>query len=224
VLSRHGDAEQFAQLRRRMVDTQLRARGIRDERVLDAMASVPRECFVPDAGRHAAYLDRPLPIGEGQTISQPYMVATMLEVLACEPDMTALEVGGGSGYQAALLGELCREVWALEIVETLAQRAAAVLDDLGYDDVHIVVGDGTDGLSEHAPYDRIIVAAGAPAVPEPLQQQLADGGRLVIPVGSRMTQCLMIIDRDGDEFIERDGIPCVFVPLIGRHGWRDRYP
>lgn len=202
-----------------MVETQLRARGIRDERVLAAMARVPRHLFVPEAGRAAAYLDTPLSIGYGQTISQPYMVAAMLEALDVGPEMTALEIGAGSGYQAALLGKLAREVWAVEIIEPLAAAARAVLAELGIDNVHIVVADGTLGLPEYAPYDRIIVAAGAPAVPEPLREQLADGGRLVIPVGGRMSQRLRIIDRVGDRFLERDGMSCVFVPLIGRHGW-----
>lgn len=202
-----------------MVEMQLRARGIRDERVLAAMARVPRHLFVPEADRTAAYLDTPLSIGYGQTISQPYMVAAMLEALDVGPEMTALEIGAGSGYQAALLGELAREVWAVEIIEPLAAAARAVLAELGLDNVHIVVADGTLGLPEYAPYDRIIVAAGAPAVPEPLREQLADGGRLVIPVGGRMSQRLRIIDRIGDRFVERDGMSCVFVPLIGRHGW-----
>jgi len=217
----HDERGGFAQARRHMVDHQIRARGVHDERVLRAMERVPRERFVPIEARAQAYLDRPLPIGSGQTISQPYMVATMLDVLGCEPEMTALEIGAGSGYQAALLGELCREVWAVEIVEALAVRAEAALEALGYANVHIVVGDGTQGLPEHAPYDRIIVAAGAPAVPEPLQEQLADGGRLVIPVGSRMSQCLVVIDRDGDRFVQRESTPCVFVPLVGRHGWKE---
>ncbi len=220
-MGRHRSDDLFAQVRQRMVDTQLRARGIRDERVLRAMERVPRHRFVPEDRRRDAYLDRPLPIGDGQTISQPYMVATMLEALACGPDMKALEIGCGSGYQAALLGELCREVWAVEIVERLAQRASRVLRELGYDNVHVVVGDGTQGLPEQAPFDRIIVAAGAPAVPQPLLSQLTDGGRLVIPVGSRMSQRLFIVERDGDEFIQRESIPCVFVPLVGRHGWKD---
>jgi len=204
-----------------MVERQIRARGVRDERVLRAMEKVPRERFVPVSDRADAYLDRPLPIGSGQTISQPYMVAIMLDVLGCAPESRVLEIGAGSGYQAALLGELCREVWAVEIVEALAIRAEAALKELGYENVHVVVGDGTQGLPEHAPYDRIIVAAGAPAVPEPLQEQLADGGRLVIPVGSRMSQCLVVIDRVGDEFVQRESTPCVFVPLVGRHGWKD---
>jgi len=213
------EADRLAQMRQRMVESQLTARGITDERVLEAMATVPREHFVPEARRADAYADRPLPIGGGQTISQPYIVAIMLEVLDCGPGMTALEIGAGSGYQAALLAELCERVWAVEIVESLARRAAVALDALGYDNVEIVVGDGTQGLPEHAPYDRIIVAAGAPVVPEPLREQLAEDGRLVIPVGSRISQRLVIVRREGDEFHEQESIPCVFVPLVGRYGW-----
>lgn len=205
--------------RRRMVEAQLIARGIRDRRVLDAMRTVPRGCFVPEAYRDAAHADRPIPIGLGQTISQPYMVGKMLEVLECEPDFTVLEVGAGSGYQAALLGELCAEVWAVEIVPELAQQARSVLCDLGFDNVHVVTGDGTEGLPERAPFGRIIVAAGAPSVPEPLVEQLADGGRLVMPVGDRVSQRLVIVERDGEDLQRRESISCVFVPLIGRHGW-----
>ncbi|MEA3402583.1 MAG: protein-L-isoaspartate(D-aspartate) O-methyltransferase [Armatimonadota bacterium] len=221
-MARHGpeDASDFERQRQRMVEGQLKPRGIRDERVLRAMAQVPRERFVPEGMRLEAYADRPLPIGEGQTISQPYMVAAMLEALACNSGDVALEVGAGSGYQAALLAELCRQVYAVEIVEKLAERARQRLADLGYENAEVVVGDGTQGLPEHAPYDRIIVAAGAPRVPEPLSDQLADGGRLVIPVGSRMTQRLLIVERYGEEIVERKGMPCVFVPLVGRHGWR----
>lgn len=203
-----------------MIQGQLTARGIRDERVLRAMARVPREAFVPESMRGEAYLDRPLPIGGGQTISQPYMVALMLEALQCEPGDTALEVGAGSGYQAALLAELCERVYAVEIVEELATRAEQTLQGLDYENVEIVIGDGTQGLPEHAPYDRIIVAAAAPQVPEPLAEQLADGGRLVIPVGSRTSQRLRVLERSGDKMVERDSTPCVFVPLVGRHGWR----
>lgn len=213
------EADDWSEARRRMVETQIRARGISDPRVLAAMASVPRHRFVPEAGRVEAYLDSPLPIGHGQTISQPYMVAAMLEALQLGPEMTALEIGAGSGYQAALLGALGREVWAVEIIEPLALAARALLAELGVANVHIVVADGTLGLPEHAPYDRIIVAAGAPAVPEPLREQLAEGGRLVIPVGGPMSQRLQIIDRVGERFLERAGMPCVFVPLVGRHGW-----
>lgn len=202
-----------------MVDDQLRARGIRDSRVLEAMLNVPRERFVPAALVREAYSDRPLSIGRGQTISQPYMVGTMLERLDCAPGDRALEVGAGSGYQAALLGELCAEVHAVEIVEDLAGKAREVLFELGYDNVAIHVGDGTQGWPEQAPYDRIIVAAGAPSVPGPLIEQLADGGRLVMPVGSRISQRLITIERHGDELDRTESMPCVFVPLVGRHGW-----
>jgi len=218
--SRESDLGDASRARESMVRSDLVARGIRDRRVLSAMASVPRERFVPDAWRREAYTDRPLPIGHGQTISQPYMIAVMLETLDCGPEHVVLEVGAGSGYQAALLGRLCAEVWAVEIVEELAERARPVLFDLGFENVHIVVGDGTGGLPEHAPWDRVIVAAGAPDVPGPLVDQLADGGRLVIPVGGRVTQRLAIVDRRGEEVSRQEGMPCVFVPLIGRHGWR----
>jgi len=218
--SREQSAAKHARARRRMVELQLAGRGIRDRRVLEAMATVPRERFVPAAARAEAYSDRPLPIGRGQTISQPYMVAAMLEALDCHPEHVALEVGAGSGYQAALLGELCAQVWAIELIEELAAGARSALLDVGRDNVHVVVGDGTAGLPEHAPYDRIIVAAGAPEVPQPLIEQLADGGRLVLPVGSRVTQALVIVERHGDEVTQTPGMPCIFVPLVGRHGWR----
>ena len=214
-------ADELARMRERMVDRQLKARGLRDTRVLEAMGTVPRERFIPARSQHEAYADRPISIGRGQTISQPYMVAKMLEVLDCKPEHRVLEIGAGSGYQAALLGELCAEVWGIEIVEDLAEKARQVLLDLGYDNVQIVVGDGTEGLSEQAPYDRIVVAAAAPEVPEPLTEQLADAGRLVIPVGGRMSQQLAVIDRRGDELIRSNETPCVFVPLVGRHGWGD---
>jgi len=219
-MGQEASAEYFARERERMVARQLRPRGITDERVLEAMGRVPRERFVPDTQRGCAYEDRAMSIGEGQTISQPYMVAVMLESLRTGPELTALEIGAGSGYQAALLGELCRCVWAVEIVSPLARRAAAILAELGYDNVQVVVGDGSLGLPEHAPYDRIIVAAGAPEVPQPLMDQLDDGGRLVAPVGSRFSQRLMVVERCGDTMSHRDGIACVFVPLVGERGWR----
>lgn len=215
-------AEDFAAQRERMVAGQLKPRGITDPRVLEAMARLPRESFVPEVQRSAAYDDRALPIGEGQTISQPYMVAAMLQALRTGPDLTALEIGAGSGYQAALLGELCRRVWAVEIVEPLATRAGAIVAELGYHNVEIVVGDGSRGLPEHAPYDRIIVAAGAPQVPQPLLDQLADGGRLVAPVGGRFSQRLVVCTRRGGHVHHQDGIACIFVPLVGDHGWGGR--
>ena len=209
----------FAEQRRMMAEGQLRRRGIADERVLAAMGKVPREQFIPEHQRRFAYDDSALSIGEGQTISQPYMVAKMLELLACRPEHRVLEVGAGSGYQAALLGELAAEVYAIEIVETLAEGARQVLSRLGYENVSIVVGDGTLGYPEAAPYDRVIVAAAAPQVPPPLAEQVAEGGRLVAPVGSRGVQtCIIGSKEDGELRIERS-IGCVFVPLIGQHGW-----
>ena len=214
------DEERYAALRDEMVASQLQARGIRDERVLAAMGEVSRHLFVPSRQRSRAYDDCAMAIGEGQTISQPYMVGLMLQMLRTGPETVALEVGAGSGYQAALLGRLCRKVYAVEIVEALADRARGTLAELGADNVEIVCGDGSLGLPEHAPYDAIIVAAGAPEVPEPLQEQLADGGRLVAPVGDRFGQQLIICERAGDEVARSHGIGCVFVPLIGEHGWR----
>ncbi len=214
------DSEEDRRRREAMVEHQLRARGISDERVLAAMASVPRHLFVPPELRARAYDDCALPIGEGQTISQPYMVALMLQALGLTPDSVALEVGAGSGYQAALLGRLCRKVYAMEIVPTLAEGARQVLRRLGIDNVEVITGDGSLGLPDHAPYDAIIVAAAAPDVPPPLKEQLADGGRLVAPVGGRYGQQLVICERQGGELVVRHGINCVFVPLLGAHGWQ----
>jgi len=214
------DTERDAKRRAEMVAYQLRARGITDERVLNAMAEMPRQVFVPPAQREMAYDDHAMSIGEGQTISQPYMVAVMLEALQTTPESVALEIGAGSGYQAALLGKLCRKVYAVELVEPLAKRAQRVIEELGIDNVEIVVGDGSRGLPEHAPHDRIIVAAAAPEVPEPLVEQLADGGRMVVPVGTRFSQQLVVCQRDGEQVKCSHGIGCVFVPLLGEHGWR----
>jgi protein-L-isoaspartate(D-aspartate) O-methyltransferase len=197
----------------------LRERGIRDERVLRAMASVPRESFVPESHRAWAYDDSALPIGLEQTISQPYMVALMLELLDVRPEHSVLEVGAGSGYQAALLAALGREVWAVEIIEALAERARRTLAEAGCPNVVIVTGDGSGGYPEAAPFDRIIVAAGAPAVPEPLVKQLTDGGRLVIPVGDRASQRCIALVRHSDSVTVAKSIGCLFVPLVGEHGW-----
>jgi protein-L-isoaspartate(D-aspartate) O-methyltransferase len=202
-----------------MVDSQIVGRGVSDPRVLAAMREVPRHLFVPESVQGEAYTDRPLGVGEGQTISQPYMVALMTETLAPEPDHRVLEIGTGSGYQAAILARLAAQVTTIERHPTLAARAGEVLHASGITNVEIIVGDGTEGHSDGAPYDRILVTAGAPAVPPALKAQLADGGRLVIPVGSSAVQYLEIIERAGDDFTERQGPPCVFVPLVGRHGW-----
>ncbi len=202
-----------------MVETQIAARGVTSEVVLTAMATVPRHLFVPESLAAQAYSDHPLAIGEGQTISQPYMVASMTEALAVQPGDRVLEIGTGSGYQTAVLARLAARVVSIERHATLAARAREVLARVGAANVEILVGDGTEGAPELAPFDRILVTAGAPAVPDTLRRQLADGGRLVIPVGPSGFQRLTVVDRDGDRFSTREGEACVFVPLIGRHGW-----
>jgi len=196
-------------------------RGIRDERVLAALAAVPRELFVPDQHRRNAYADRALPIGSGQTISQPFMVATMLEALQLDGGRV-LEVGTGSGYQAALLAELAHEVVTIERVPELAEEARRTLARAGYEPVDVRVGDGTLGVPERAPFDGIVVAAAAPAVPGPLYDQLAPGGRLVVPVGTRRDQWLEIVVRGPDGPIRARTVPCRFVPLLGSAGFDDR--
>ena len=204
-----------ARRRHRMVEEQLRRRGIVDRQVLAAMESVPRHRFLKQKDRWAAYDDEPIVIGLGQTISQPYMVARMTELLELDATSRVLEVGTGSGYQAAVLAELAAEVWTLERHPELADRARPLLDDLGYRNVHVLVGDGSLGLPEQAPFDAIIVTAAAPRVPAPLLDQLADGGRFVIPVGDRGVQQLRLIRRRDHEFVETDVLACRFVPLVG---------
>jgi protein-L-isoaspartate(D-aspartate) O-methyltransferase len=209
----------LAEQRARMVEEQLRVRGIRDERVLAAMAKVPREEFIAadDAGK--AYGDHPVPIGAGQTISQPYIVAAMIEALAVGPENRVLEVGTGTGYQAAILGELAAEVWTIERQPELVATAREILSRLNYANVRVVDGDGSRGLAEHAPYDRILVAAAAPRVPDSLVAQLADGGRLVIPVGTRQEQQVQVVRKIGGEVSVTTRDLCRFVPLVGEEGW-----
>jgi protein-L-isoaspartate(D-aspartate) O-methyltransferase len=205
-----------------MVEGQVIARGVSDQRVIDAMLKVPRHKFVEEAFENQAYQDAPLPIGERQTISQPYMVAVMSEALNLTGVETVLEVGTGSGYQAAVLALLADRVFSLERIPSLARRARKVLDDCGFSKVNIRVADGTHGWQEMAPFDAIIVTAGAPEVPQEYLAQLAVGGRLVIPVGDRASQVLMRITRTGaDEYKEERLLGCRFVPLIGSHGWQD---
>jgi protein-L-isoaspartate(D-aspartate) O-methyltransferase len=202
------------------IDEQLVARGIRDARVLDAMRRVPREAFVPEASQALAYTDGALPIRSGQTISQPFMVAVMTEALRLRGAERVLEIGTGSGYQAAILAELASEVITIERRPELADAARTTIRSLGYTNVDVIVGDGTLGLAARAPFDRILVTAGAPRVPEALTQQLsADGGRLVIPVGSSKQQWLRVISRDGDRLDESTRDECVFVPLVGKDAW-----
>lgn len=203
-----------------MVADQLLARDIRDERVLKAMDTVPREAFVPERERDAAYLDGPLPIGGGQTISQPYMVARMAELLHVGRGDRVLEVGTGSGYAAAVLAELGCRVTTIERDPALADDARRRLASLGYADrVDVRTGDGSLGLPDEAPWDGIAVAAAASDVPPALREQLGDGRRLIIPVGSRRQQQLMVVERHGNEWQEHSDGACVFVPLIGSGGW-----
>jgi protein-L-isoaspartate(D-aspartate) O-methyltransferase len=205
--------------RQTMVDRQLRARDIADERVLEAMAQVPRELFVPESERHHAYSDAALPIGHGQTISQPYMVARIAEALALRPGERVLDVGTGSGYQAAVLAELGAEVVTIERIPELAESARASLAATGYDRVDVRVGDGTLGVPELAPFDAVAVGAAAPAFPETLYDQLRPRGRLVVPVGGERVQRLEVIVRSPEGPAVVHSVPCRFVPLVGEEGF-----
>ena len=213
--------QDFKKERLAMVEEQLSRRGILDPRVLEAMAKVPRHLFVPGNYQSAAYEDRPLPIGEGQTISQPYMVAVMTQSLDLKGEERVLEIGTGSGYQAAILAELSKKVYTVERIPLLTERAQEVLKQFGYTNISFRTGDGTKGWPEEAPFDGIIVTAGAPDIPQSLTSQLAEGGRLVIPTGPRYTQTLYKVTRKRREFIEEDVTGCVFVPLVGDFGWKD---
>jgi protein-L-isoaspartate(D-aspartate) O-methyltransferase len=208
-------------MRERMVERQLLGRDIRDERVLAAMRAVPRERFVPPELRARAYDDAALPIGSGQTISQPYMVARICEALALGGRERVLDVGTGSGYQAAVLAELADEVHTIERVPELAEGARANLEEAGYGRVHVHVGDGTLGLPEHAPYAAIAVAAAAPRVPDPLYEQLEPRGRVVIPVGRRGGQELQLVVRSPEGPAVVRSVPCRFVPLVGQEGFSE---
>lgn len=211
----------FDKERKQMVAEQLSRRDIYDPRVLDAMRSVPRHLFVPPEQRHLAYRDGPLPIGSGQTISQPYIVALMTQLLELQGNEKVLEVGTGSGYQAAVLGCLAEDVHTIERHTNLAGRAVRALDELGYHNVHVHVGDGTQGLAEFAPYQAILVTAAAPKTPRTLLEQLTEGGRLVIPVGAQFNQMLMRWQREGPAYHREVLVPVAFVPLRGEHGWRE---
>jgi protein-L-isoaspartate(D-aspartate) O-methyltransferase len=214
-----GNGHEAAEQREQMVLRQLAERGIQDIRVLEAMGEVPRERFVTGDVRHLAYEDCALPIAEGQTISQPYMVAAMCEALRLRGPETVLEIGTGSGYAAAVLSRLARRVVTIERHPALAERAAALLRDLGYTNVEVYLGDGSRGWPVAAPYDAITVAAGAPTVPAALTGQLRDGGRLLIPVGEPRQQVLLRLTRRGDQLLQEELMPTVFVPLIGAQGW-----
>lgn len=207
--------DKFARARKQMVETQIIARGVNDKRVLNAMLEVERHRFVPKYLSAFAYTDRPLPIGEGQTISQPYIVALMTELLKLEGDEKVLEIGTGSGYQAAILAELSKEVYTIEILEPLAKRAKRLLKDLGYKNIAVKHGDGYIGWEEHAPFDAIIVTAAPEYVPQPLIQQLAEGGRMVIPVGD-IWQELKLLNKNKGRIESKAIIPVRFVPMTGK--------
>ena len=209
----------FAAARAAMVDEQLAHRGITDRRVLEAMGRVPREVFVPEHVRGHAYADGALPIGHRQTISQPYIVASICQLLELEGDERVLDVGTGSGYQAAVLAELAQEVVTIERIPELAERARAALAAAGYPDVEVVVGDGALGVPARAPFAAIAVAAAAPEVPDALYAQLASGGRLVLPRGTRWGQDLVQVVKTPEGAVERSVVPCRFVPLVGHEGF-----
>jgi protein-L-isoaspartate(D-aspartate) O-methyltransferase len=208
--------DDFSTQRETMVEVQIRARGVNDEKVLDAMRKVPRHLFVPQKIRSFAHGDEPLPIGEGQTISQPYIVAYMTQALELTGKEKVLEVGTGSGYQTAVLAEIVRQVFTVELLSALSDRARALLQELGYTDIHYKVGDGTSGWEENAPFDAIIVTAAAPAVPKRLQDQLSPDGRMIIPVGAGF-QDLFLISRERRGFRKKKLLPVRFVPLISAH-------
>ena len=210
----------FRIARERMVEEQIVARGVLDPPVLAAMKSVPRHLFVPTDDLAWAYSDGPLPISHGQTISQPYIVALMTELLEVEVTNRVLEVGTGSGYQAAVLGKIAGDVHTIEVIPELATQAEKTLTNLGYINIHVHIGDGSLGWPNAAPYNGILVAAAAPSAPQPLLQQLADGGRLIIPVGNRGFQRLEVWERTGKEFKCTENLAVAFVPLRGEHGWK----
>lgn len=212
----------FESERRAMIETQLRRRGLRDDRVLEAMFAVPRHEFVAPAHVNAAYQDRPLPIGESETISQPYIVAAMTAAARVERGDRALEVGTGSGYQAAILAHLGAGVYTIERNPSLAEAARLRLQRLGFSDIEVVCGDGSEGFAPAAPYQVILVTAGSPRVPPALVEQLAEAGRLVIPVGDRLRQDLQLIFKHQGRSATRVLDPCQFVPLVGKYGWPEK--
>lgn len=216
------EGSNYSKARERMVRQQIAARGIRAERVLDAMRSVPRHLFVPLESRHSAYMDGPLSIGQGQTISQPYIVALMTEALELRGHERVLEIGTGSGYQAAILSQLASHVYTVERIPELASRAQDLFRQLGYDNISMHVGDGTLGWLEHALYEAIIITAAAPEIPRPLTDQLAEGGRLVAPIGGSWSQSLVRVRKQRAHLQRQELTSVAFVPLIGQHGWPDK--
>jgi protein-L-isoaspartate(D-aspartate) O-methyltransferase len=219
MLNNGAGAQRLGRERERMVEDQLVARGVTDPRVLAAMRRVPRHLFVDEGFRDRAYGDHPLPIGDGQTISQPFIVGKMTELLRLMGTEKVLEVGTGSGYQAAVLGELAGRVCTIERIPRLVQRAREMLETLGYTNIWVRVANGTLGWPDEAPFDRILVAAGGPAVPPPLFAQLAEGGRMVMPVGDATMQKLFVIDKRDGEMVVTEEAGCVFVKLVGKYAW-----
>lgn len=211
----------YAVLRKRMVEEQLIPRGIKNKRVLDAFYKVERHKFIPESLRSSAYADFPVSIGEGQTISQPYIVALMTECLELSGQEKVLEIGTGSGYQAAILAELAREVYTIERFLGLAKKAQAILDELGYTNIKIKVGDGTLGWEEVAPFERIIITAASPHLPLPLVAQLKDNGKLISPLGESFSQVLTLVEKKEGRLESTDICGCVFVPLVGEYGWKN---
>lgn len=217
LLSQQGDqvSEPDYEKKRAALVEHLRRQGIKDEAVLKAMLKVPRHLFVPESHRHLSYEDMALPIGEGQTISQPFVVAFMTQALELKPTDKVLEIGTGSGYQAAILAELAKEVYTIEIIPTLAKRAEETLQKLGYKNIKVKVGDGYFGWKEHAPFDAIIVTCAPEDVPQPLIEQLKDGGRMVIPVGKRYVQQLYVLRKEGGKLAKKAVLDVLFVPMLG---------
>ena len=213
------DSRKYQRLRESMVKNQIEARGITDPNVLDAMRKVPRHLFVSDALMDQAYADHPLPIGEQQTISQPYIVAHMTQALALGPDDRVLEIGTGSGYQAAILAQIVFRVYTIETIRSLHMRARKLFDQLNYSNIVTRYGDGTNGWKDESPFDAIMVTAGAPDIPAPLVSQLDVGGRMVLPVGGRLTQEMVKLYRDGDGIHQTTLGGCRFVKLVGDYGW-----
>lgn len=211
----------YAVLRKRMVDEQLTARGIDNKRVLDAFSKVERHKFVPNELMASSYADFPLPIGEGQTISQPYIVALMTQYLDLKGEEKILEIGTGSGYQTAILAELAKEVYSVERFSSLSEKAEKTLKEMGYTNINLQVGDGTLGLPEYAPFDRVLITAGSPRIPLPITEQLAENGKIVLPLGENYSQVLTLIEKKGVKMESTHICGCVFVPLIGKHGWRN---
>lgn len=212
--------DKYEKVRQRMVREQIVARGIKDQKVIQAMLDVPRHLFVPENQERMAYEDRPLPIGEGQTISQPYIVALMTETLDLDENMSVLEIGTGSGYQAAILSEIVKEVYTIEIIESLAIKAKNILEALNYNNISVKIGDGYKGWKEKAPFDAIIVTCAPSNIPKPLEQQLKEGGKMIIPLGGSITQELVLIEKRKGKLIRKEVSSVRFVPMVRNDGKR----